>query len=195
MHNKIIVFLLTVLFVATSCKDESKETAQTEPNKQVTYEANWESIKANYKDPEWFNQKKFGIFIHWGAYAVPAFGSEWYPRNMYMDSTQFTAELKLQSNGPSSVNKHHVETYGNLKDFGYKDFIPMFKGENFDAAEWIDLFKKAGAKFAGPVAEHHDGFAMWDSKVNSFNHEVSNEINHSHIINYFSIDVKMSNDE
>jgi len=144
-----------------SCKTEKKEI--------VKYEANWESIKKNYKDPEWFNQKKFGIFIHWGAYSVPAFGSEWYPRNMYMDSAQFTAELKHQKTGPSIVNEHHVKKYGNLKDFGYKDFIPMFKGENFNAAEWIDLFKKAGAMYVVPVADHHDGFAMYKSNTTRWN--------------------------
>ena len=56
-----------------------------------------------------------------------------------------------------------------LPKTGYKDLIPMFTGEKFDAAEWAELFKKAGARFAGPVAEHHDGFSMWDSRVNEWN--------------------------
>jgi len=65
--------------------------------------------------------------------------------------------------------KHNVKHYGHPSKFGYKDFIPMFKAEKFDPEEWADLFKKAGAQFAGPVAEHHDGFSMWDSEVNDWN--------------------------
>jgi len=61
--------------------------------------------------------------------------------------------------------EYHVKTYGPPSKFGYKDFIPMFKGEKFDAEEWAELFKKAGAQFAGPVGEHHDGFCMWDSQL------------------------------
>jgi len=65
--------------------------------------------------------------------------------------------------------EYHVQHYGHPSKFGYKDFIPMFKAEKFDPDEWAELFKKAGAKFAGPVAEHHDGFSMWDSEVNEWN--------------------------
>ena len=67
------------------------------------------------------------------------------------------------------VGKHHIETYGDPAEFNYHDFVPMFKAEKFDAAEWIQLFKAAGARFSGPVAQHHDGFAMWASKVNPWN--------------------------
>jgi alpha-L-fucosidase len=124
---------------------------------QERYQATWESL-SKYHTPEWFRDAKFGIFIHWGVYSVPAFGSEWYPRNMY-DST--TEEFK-----------HHTATYGPQNKFGYKDFIPMFKAEKFDPVKWVDLFKKAGAKYIVPVAEHHDGFAMYNtalSKWNAFN--------------------------
>src|SRR6187402_2448129 len=107
---------------------------------QERYQANWESL-AKYQTPDWFRDAKFGIFIHWGVYSVPAFGSEWYPHDMY-DST-------------TKVFKHHVATYGPHKKFGYKDFIPMFKGEKWDPAKWVSLFKAAGAKYIVPVAEHH----------------------------------------
>ncbi len=110
----------------------------------------WESL-SNYKLANWYKNAKFGIFIHWGAYSVPAYSNEWYPRSMYKKGTK--------------ENKHHVETYGELKDFGYKDFIPMFKAEKFDAKEWADLFKEAGARFVMPVAEHHDGFPMYDCSL------------------------------
>ncbi len=112
------------------------------------FEATWESLQ-KFSTPEWYLDGKFGIFIHWGLYAVPAFGNEWYPRNMYLQGTD--------------EFKHHVETYGPQSEFGYKDFIPLFKAEHYDPAAWADLFRRAGAKFVVPVAEHHDGFAMYDS--------------------------------
>lgn len=113
------------------------------------FHPNWESLEG-YKVPDWYRDAKFGIFIHWGVYSVPAFGSEWYPRQMYQkDSAEF---------------RHHVATYGPQAKFGYKDFIPLFKAEKFDADHWAALFKEAGAKFVVPVAEHHDGFAMYDSQ-------------------------------
>ncbi|UXP32051.1 alpha-L-fucosidase [Reichenbachiella agarivorans] len=151
-----------------ACTTQSKELAEKETTLKV-FEPNWESIKANYKDPEWFNDQKFGIFIHWGAYSVPAFGSEWYPRLMYMDTATFSAQLNPGEQGPNKVYLHHKETWGDQKEFGYKDFIPMFKGENFNADEWIDLFKSAGARYVIPVADHHDGFAMYKSNTTRWN--------------------------
>lgn len=118
------------------------------------YKDTWESL-SQYRVPEWYKDSKFGIFIHWGLYSVPAYGSEWYSRNMYIkDSWEY---------------KHHIETYGAHKDFGYKDFIPMFKAEKFSADEWCDLFKQAGAQYIVPVAEHHDGFQMYKSEVSHWN--------------------------
>ena len=115
---------------------------------QGPFRPDWESL-TKYEVPEWYKDAKFGIFIHWGAYSVPAFGNEWYPRNMYRSG--------------SEEYKHHIATYGPQEKFGYKDFLPMFKAEHFDAAAWARLFKEAGAKYVVPVAEHHDGFAMYDS--------------------------------
>ena len=118
------------------------------------FQATWQSLD-NYQIPEWFRDVKFGIFLHWGVYSVPAFESEWYPRNMYLkDSKEY---------------KHHIEKYGPHNKFGYKDFIPLFKAEKFDAEKWVDLFKKSGAKYIVPVAEHHDGFAMYNSALNKWN--------------------------
>ena len=111
------------------------------------FQATWESLE-DYCIPQWYRDDKFGIFIHWGVYAVPAFGNEWYPRRMYLaDDPCF---------------EHHRKTWGDQKGFGYKDFIPMFEAEAYDPAAWADLFARAGAKFVVPVAEHHDGFAMYD---------------------------------
>jgi alpha-L-fucosidase len=112
------------------------------------FEPNWDSLEA-YEVPDWYVDGKFGIFIHWGPYCVPAFGNEWYPRQMYKaDTAEFA---------------HHIETWGPQNVFGYKDFFPLFKAERFDASAWADLFAKSGARFICPVAEHHDGFAMYDS--------------------------------
>lgn len=118
------------------------------------YKDTWESL-SQYRVPDWYKDSKFGIFIHWGVYSVPAFGSEWYSRNMYIQG--------------SWEYNHHIETYGAHKDFGYKDFIPMFKAEKFNADEWCDLFKQAGAQYIVPVAEHHDGFQMYKSEVSKWN--------------------------
>ena len=111
------------------------------------FASTWESLET-YCAPEWYKDAKFGIFIHWGLYSVPAFGNEWYPRNMYIQG--------------SKEFEHHVATYGPQSKFGYKDFIPLFKAEKFDASQWAELFQRAGARFVVPVAEHHDGFAMYD---------------------------------
>jgi alpha-L-fucosidase len=114
------------------------------------YSASWDSLE-KFKVPKWYEDAKFGIFIHWGVYCVPAFDNEWYPRDMYlMDNPVF---------------KHHVETYGPQSKFGYKDFIPMFKAEKFNAHQWAELFRKSGAKYVVPVAEHHDGFPMYASDL------------------------------
>src|SRR6266480_2402062 len=107
-----------------------------------------------YEAPEWYRDAKFGIFIHWGTYSVPAFSNEWYPRLMYIEG--------------SPEYKHHIATYGTQDKFGYKDFIPKFTASNFDPAAWAELFKKAGAKYVVPVAEHHDGFAMYDSGLSDW---------------------------
>lgn len=105
--------------------------------------------------PDWFRDAKFGLFFHWGPYSVPAYENEWYSRNMYTKGL--------------SQNLHHVKTYGSLNEFGYKDFYPLFLGENFDPQEWAELVVRSGAKYAGPVSEHADNFSMWNSKVNPIN--------------------------
>lgn len=118
------------------------------------FKDNWESL-SKYKIPKWYEEGKFGIFIHWGVYSVPAFANEWYPRNMYQEGT------------PEFI--HHIKTYGSHNKFGYKDFISMFKAESFNPDFWAELFQKSGARFVVPVAEHHDGFQMYDSTLSMWN--------------------------
>ena len=121
---------------------------------QQPYPPKWDLLK-RHPIPQWYCDAKFGIYYHWGVYSVPAFGSEWYARNMYQKG--------------SLENQHHLKTYGPLTTFGYKDFIPMFKAEKFNPDDWAELFERSGAKFAGPAAEHSDGFSMWDSKLTKWN--------------------------
>lgn len=118
------------------------------------FAANWEALKG-YRVPAWYEDAKFGIFIHWGVYSVPAFENEWYPRNMYIQD--------------SKAFKHHVATYGPHQRSGYKDFIPLFTAEQFDADDWANLFRRAGAQFVVPVAEHHDGFALYNCSFSDWN--------------------------
>lgn len=118
------------------------------------YNDTWDSLStANI--PKWFAQAKFGIFIHWGLYSIAAHNNEWYSRNMYIQDKEEWA--------------YHRKTFGQHKNFGYKDFIPMFQANKFDAKDWAELFARAGAKYVMPVAEHHDGFQMYASAVSKFN--------------------------
>lgn len=125
-----------------------------EVNGKGRFKPEQESLE-QFRCPKWYRNDKFGIFIHWGVYSVPAFGTEWYPRFMYMKGTK--------------EFEHHRKTYGDQKIFGYKDFIPMFKAEKFNPAVWADLIAESGAKFVVPVAEHHDGFQMYKSEISSLN--------------------------
>jgi len=123
---------------------------------KTVYEPSWNSLRTHIT-PKWLRDAKLGIYTHWGVYSVPACGPNgtWYPYNMYREGTQ--------------QYEYHVKTYGPPSQFGYKDFIPYFTGDKFDPDEWAELFQQSGAKFAGPVGEHHDGFAMWDSKLTEWN--------------------------
>ena len=135
----------------------------------------WESLKENYKVPGWFKGAKFGIFMHFGIFSVPAHGNEWYEKFLYAGGDD--SVLKVlggndfalgANNGPNSTRAWHTQHFGPVDKFGYKDFIPMFKAEHFDADAWATLFQKAGARYVMPGAQHHENFAMWDSKVTPF---------------------------
>jgi len=129
-------------------------------------EPSWDSLKQNYKVPDWFIGAKFGIFMHFGIFSVPAYKSEWYEKFMYAGGEDSTLkEMKSHD----SLLAYHTEHWGAPDKFGYKDFIPMFKAEKFDADAWALLFKQAGARYVVPGAQHHENFAMWDSQVTPFN--------------------------
>ena len=115
----------------------------------MKYEPTWESL-SQYQAPDWFTDAKFGIFIHYGVYSVPAQGC-WYGNGMYRPDHPWY--------------EHHLRHWGGAYDFGYKDFIPLFKAERFDPEAWVDLFARAGARYVVPVTDFHDAFAMYDSDL------------------------------
>ena len=154
LHSFTIGFALMAapLFAGETFKDAAitqKLADIREVSNAGPFKADWDSL-GEYKIPEWYIDAKFGIFIHWGVYSVPAFATEWYPKEMYNS-------VKSRR----GIYEHHQEKYG--ADIGYKDFIPDFKAEKFDPEAWAQLFKDAGARYVVPVAEHHDGFPMYAS--------------------------------
>lgn len=133
--RKILLTILIVLYVVGL-------NAQVEPN--------WESIN-NRPYPQWFSDAKLGIFIHWGLYSVPSYSApeqygEWFYRGL--------------TTGDSARINFMKKTYG--ENFKYEDFDPLFKAELFNADEWTQLFKEAGAKYVLLVTKHHDGYCLWD---------------------------------
>ncbi len=124
---------------------------------ELKFKPTFESIK-KHEVPEWFHDAKFGIFIHWGLYSVPAFAPKHTYAEWYLDN------LRFPQNDKGQTLKYHNETYG--EDFNYYDFAKMFNEEikKWNPDEWADLFKKAGAKYVVLVSKHHDGFLLWPSK-------------------------------
>jgi len=152
---KTIFSFVVLVALLTGCGTTSKKTTEEEKQVVPKYQETWESLAQHNEEPDWFQDAKLGIYFHWGIYSVPAFGNEWYPRWMHFED--------------HSVYRYHLENYGHPSEFGYDKFAELFKAENFNAEEWADLFIKAGARFAGPVAEHHDGYSMWDSEITPWN--------------------------
>ncbi|XP_056332472.1 plasma alpha-L-fucosidase [Danio aesculapii] len=112
------------------------------------YQPTWESIDSRPL-PEWFDQAKFGIFIHWGVFSVPSFGSEWFW--WYWQGQKWPSYVKfMEQNYPPG--------------FTYTDFAPQFTAEFFDPNEWVDIFASSGARYIVLTTKHHEGFTMWGSK-------------------------------
>ncbi len=149
------VLLLMILIMITSGCVSHQDRITAAPKQP--YEANWESLK---KIPvaKWFDDAKFGIFIHWGPYSVIGHlkggrgYAEWVPTRMYAKPDYYYPYLKNRFGG------HPPE-------FGYKDIVKQFKAEKWDPEAWAELFKNAGAKYVVLTGEHHDGYAMWDSDL------------------------------
>lgn len=155
-YIKILIFIIIILLVGCLKND-------------TTYQPNWPSL-AKHETPKWFENAVLGIYFHWGVYSVPAFGC-WGGRNMYQpDGGVSEAWAHIDTSKYKNTYDYVKREYGEPGiEFGYKDFIPMFKAEKWNPDRWAELFKEAGADFAGPVAVHHDGFCMWDTKYSKFN--------------------------
>ncbi|MBS3776575.1 MAG: alpha-L-fucosidase [Bacteroidales bacterium] len=165
-----IVLILIAANVFTACKDSKPEK---------NYKPTWESL-ATHPVPQWYQDAKFGIFIHWGVYSVPAY-HEWYvefisPKSSFgrnLGGPPYTAaqgnfsDSVFHANIREDANKYHRKNYG--VDFAYDEFIPMFKAENYDPASWADLFKQAGARYVVMTAKHGDEFALWPSEYTDRN--------------------------
>jgi len=139
---------------------------------KVKYEESWESLSKVNQTPDWFLDAKLGIYAHWGPVSEALDGSDpntnyrgWHGMIMYEDGKK----VKTKNGKPSNNYLHHKKKYGNPKKYGYKHVIENFKPVKFDAEVWAELFAKSGAKFSGPVAMHHDNFAMWDAKSTRWN--------------------------
>ena len=112
----------------------------------------WDSLQQNYKTPSWFEDAKFGIFMHWGVFSVAAHHNEWYEKHMYNADAAW-----------------HADNFGPQEKFGYKDLIPLFTAAQWDPDAWAALFAKSGARIVMEMGQHHDNFALWDSSVTPFN--------------------------
>ncbi len=150
--------ILSLIFALTlfSCTSHTSEKSDKLP-----YQDTWESVSKFPKNPEFFMDAKFGIYTHWGPVTVASDhpdsegGVQWYGMHMY--------------NKNNKAFDYHLQRFGDQNKVGYKDITKMFTAENFNAEEWAEVFARSGARFAGPVAIHHDNYAMWDSDVTPWN--------------------------
>lgn len=123
------------------------------------YQANWSSLGSR-ETPTWWTDAKFGIFIHWGPYSVPAYAPVDEVEGVYAKYAEhYENRLRL---GNKLFTAYHQKTYGDR--FAYSDFAPMFTAEHFDPTKWAELFKRSGAKYVVLTSKHHDGFCLWPSK-------------------------------
>jgi alpha-L-fucosidase len=131
----------------------------------ATYEANWESLDRRPM-PAWYNDAKFGIFIHWGVYSVPSYApvkvkgqtayAEW-----YWNSLTEGKKAKQPTGSGALTWEFHQRVYG--ANFPYADFAPMFRAELYDPNRWADVFARSGARYVALTSKHHEGFTLWRS--------------------------------
>ncbi len=152
--------ILTFFFSCCSAPETNKKTPTPKNQFNPT-----DSSLVQYEYPEWYQDAKIGYWACWGLYSIPAFKGEWYGRHMYsVDDGSGNEKGQGFSKYGLEVAEYHKNKYGNPRDFGYVDFIPMFKAEKWNADEWADLFKEGGGKFFTFMAMHHDSYCLWDSK-------------------------------
>ena len=166
--EKSMVKSLRIVLAAVLVCLASPAGAQTPTN----YTAAWSSVDQHKPAPEWFEDAKFGIYFHWGAFGTPAFESEWYPRNMFNKSDNaYNHHLSVYGDPFSTWGYDKFITGANDKTGQFVQFAPKLSsaGGHWDPDALAQMIADSGAWFAGPVAEHHDGYSMWDSKANAWN--------------------------
>lgn len=166
--RKSSIFLISIITIGMFF--ETYASGDTTSTKKRHYEPTWESL-SQWHVPQWFDEAVLGIYCHWGVYSVPGFrfnsSSEFVDSGLFYGMLMYVPDSSDQSN--FGVYGFHRKVYGDPVKFGYKDLIPLFKAENWNPDQWAELYKYAGADFAGIAAEHADGFAMWDTHFDEFN--------------------------
>ncbi len=162
------------LLLAAACFAWAGSGPAAQPGKAGPYQPTTESLR-RHAVPQWFEDAKFGIFIHWGVYSVPAY-HEWYvelisPKANFgfmLGGPPYTAtrgdlpEELYRAHIREDAVRYHVAHWG--PNFAYDDFIPMFRAEKFDPAAWAALFRDAGARYVVLTAKHGDEFALWPTR-------------------------------
>ena len=138
------ILLFILLFLDPVISSSSNDNVTT-----GRYEPTWDSLDRRPL-PEWYDDAKVGIFIHWGVFSVPAFDSEWFWKHWVTDKYKTIIDF-MQKNYPPG--------------FSYQDFAPQFKAEFFDPDQWAAIFKKSGAKYVVLTSKHHEGFTLWPSNT------------------------------
>ena len=152
--------IVAPLIFAAACCAGYDRTAAADPSK-LRYDGSWESLQ-RMPVPAWFDDGKIGIFIHWGPYSAIGYRkggrgyAEHVPKMLYAESDHYYPYMKKRWGATPP-------------EFGYKDIIPEFKAENWNPGEWADLFAEVGARYVVLTAEHHDGWANWDSDLTPWN--------------------------
>lgn len=167
--NKFKTNVFVVAAILSFCIGNAQNSQK---NNADNFKENWESLSTVNEAPDWFRDAKFGIYAHWGPVSNAFVGADpdqfyagWHGMKMYEDGKK----VPTKNGNPTSNFVHHKKKYGDPKKHGYKEIIEEFDPSGFDAKEWAELFALSGAKFAGPVAMHHDNFAMWNSKATRWN--------------------------
>ncbi|KAK2585235.1 hypothetical protein KPH14_009937 [Odynerus spinipes] len=161
---KAILFLLNVIslwniflqcvsfedqyFVINTNDREERDLFSSKKVNQIKYEPTWNSLDARPL-PSWYDDAKFGIFIHWGVFSVPSFGSEWFWNNWKEETGTKYRDFMRQRYPPN---------------FTYQDFARDFTAEFFNASQWSEMFQASGAKYIVLTSKHHEGYTLWPSK-------------------------------
>jgi alpha-L-fucosidase len=154
---KIFLSFLMLAFFSKHLSAQGQEQAQQDSSMKH-YQPNWSSLDQR-PVPEWWSEAKFGIFVHWGLYAVPAYAPVDEVKGVYEKYAEHYYRRLLDGN--PFFTKYHKRVYGEKST--YKDFVNLFKAEFFDPDQWATLFKASGAGYVVLTSKHHDGYALWPS--------------------------------